>query len=345
MKILIIKLAKIGDVLLTTPLFSNLKAHFKDCKIHILVNYGTDGLLDSTLLDEVLILKREKNFFKKISSNLSLLFKIKKEKYDLVLGLSSHDRTAFLSLISGAKIRVGFNAFNFFTKLSYTHLTTYKDQHNIEQNLDALRILGIPIINKIVCAKRAESCKKLDNLPEKFIHCHFFSDFLFKCLDEEICAKIIDFIYNRYKITCVLTSSPNKMELQKLQNIKNLLNTQIINFTGNLSLDEVSLLNSKALAFIGVDTSIMHLSGANNTPAFGIFGPTLTSIWAIWDNCLQSSCINHKTSKHRIYTENLPCLPCGKKGCKNSGVSECLKDKLNIENLLKSLDSFLTPLV
>ena len=73
MKILIIKLNKIGDVLLTSPLFANLKAHFKDCQIDLLANAGTEGLVDSTLLRHIYCVQRPKNFFRRLQKALALL--------------------------------------------------------------------------------------------------------------------------------------------------------------------------------------------------------------------------------------------------------------------------------
>ena len=38
MKILVVKFRNIGDVLLTTPLFANLRAHFPSATIHAAIN-------------------------------------------------------------------------------------------------------------------------------------------------------------------------------------------------------------------------------------------------------------------------------------------------------------------
>jgi len=45
MKILVIKLRNIGDVLLTTPLIKNLRIHYPDATIDMLVNEGTEEMV------------------------------------------------------------------------------------------------------------------------------------------------------------------------------------------------------------------------------------------------------------------------------------------------------------
>lgn len=353
MKILIIKLNKIGDVLLTSPIFENLKAHFgENCQIDMLINAGTEGLLDSTLLNTVYLLKRPKEIFSRLKSDISLLFSLKSQKYDIVFGLTGGERTAFSAFFSGAKVRVGIPPVSFWSKNLYTHkITPYKPQHNIESNLDALRLLKIPILSKCVHPKIAKDSIKLQNLPKKFIHCHFFSDWNFKCLEDSFCANLIDFITQTYKIPCILTASPNANEIKKIQIIQEKCTSNPIIFAGNLLLEEVALLNSKAQAFIGVDTSIMHLSAANDTPTFAFFGPSFTQVWAPWDNTLQDSTYNNQKDgiqqkgKHYIYQEKMDCIPCGKAGCNDNQKSDCLLNKLNHQSALQALQNFLNPIL
>ena len=74
MKILIIKIAYIGDVLLTTPLFYNLKQHYgESCTLDILVNEGTQGILSMQYLNTIHTLKRSRKKLQRIKDDLKLL--------------------------------------------------------------------------------------------------------------------------------------------------------------------------------------------------------------------------------------------------------------------------------
>ncbi|MDE5603592.1 MAG: glycosyltransferase family 9 protein, partial [Helicobacter sp.] len=133
MKILIIKLRNIGDTLLITPLFKNLKAHFGETSIlDVLVNDGTEGILSHQNIRKIYTLKRQTKKFQKLQDEINLLKAIRSEKYDMVIGLTNGQRSAFLSFISGAKTRVGFPPKTFWAKYFYTHNLKEKHQHTIE---------------------------------------------------------------------------------------------------------------------------------------------------------------------------------------------------------------------
>jgi len=117
------------------------------------------------------------------------------------------------------------------------------------------------------------------NLEEKnFIHFHPVSRWFFKCIEDELSAKIIDFIESELNLKVIITSAPDENELKKIKNILKLTKSKPINLAGELSLKETSALNKRALAFVGIDTAIMHISASNDTPTLAFFGPTYTFI-------------------------------------------------------------------
>ena len=84
-----------------------------------------------------------------------------------------------------------------------------------------------------------------------------------------------------------------------------------------------------AKLFIGVDTAIMHISAANNTPVFAFFGPSGADQWGPWDNTLISSTYNKRNGlqamgMHKVFAESRVCQPCGKDGCNGTKISDCL---------------------
>ena len=147
-----------------------------------------------------------------------------------------------------------------------------------------------------------------------------------------------------------MTAAKDSRESKKLQNILKLCHSKPLYFDGTLTLPEVSLLNSKALAFVGVDTGIMHLSAANNIPTFAFFGPSVVTIWGPWDNDLDSSTYNKQNGiqqmgKHFVYQEDFDCIPCGRAGCNDTKISDCLLSKLNQQKALSYLLDFLNNII
>jgi heptosyltransferase-3 len=338
MKILVMKFRNIGDVLLITPLIENLKRNYPDSIIDVALNEETKEMITlNPNVNKIHSYPRNKikklPLIKKIKSELSFIFKIRKEKYDMVINLTKGDRGAFISLFSGAKTKVGFiqegiskRAFNYSLPLKQGM------KHTLEWDLDALRVLNKEIFTKKVSIYESEEDKQFIenlNLPNEFVHFHPVSRWLFKCIKDDISAQIIDFIQDELNIPVIITAAPVKEEIEKVESILKLCKSNPINLTSKLSLKQTSALNKKAKFFVGVDTAIMHISAANNIPVIAFFGPSGAFHWGPWDNNLNESEYKNRNGyqemgKHKVIQHSLECAPCGQDGCNGSKISDCL---------------------
>lgn len=351
MKVLILKFRNIGDVLLSTPLIKNLKIHYPDAQIDFSINKGTEAMLTlNPNLNNLIIYDREKikplSIFKKIWHELQFIRILKKEKYDIVINLTSGDRGNIIAWYLNAPLRVGYsNKVWLFRKVFNKELPEQKLRHTLEASLDPLRVLNIPISNKsveIFWNQKDEQIvnHELENI-NNFIHIHAVSRWLFKCISDITMAQLIDFCEINLGFKVVLTSSNENHELQKIKNILSHVRSNPINLAGKFSLKQVAALNKKSQLFIGVDTSIMHISAANNTPTLAFFGPSGACHWGPWDNSLMRSGYekingNQTMGKHRVISESRFCQPCGQDGCNGSKVSDCLMS-LDFKNIKKNI--------
>lgn len=347
-KILIMKFRNIGDVLLVTPLISNLKYHFPDALIDVALNKGTEEMITlNPNVNDIIIYDRQRikslNPIQKLFEEVKFGFDIKANHYDLVINTTKGDRGNFIALISKAQTKIGYRSKNIFLKHVFDFLLPLnKHRHMVDIGLDSMNILNLPVIHKKVeIFWNDDNKNKVDNLlpDNQFIHIHPVSRWFFKCIDDRTMAKIIDYCINTLKKEVILTAAPVNKELDKIKSILNYCESKPINLSGKLSLKETAYLNSKARYFIGVDTSIMHISAANSTPVLAFFGPTAAYHWGPWDNDLYDSQYtqtkgNQKMGKHTILQKNWDCVPCLRDGCNGSKISDCLI-QLNIEKILK----------
>ncbi len=346
MRILIIKFRNIGDVLLSTPLIKNLKLNYPSSLIDFALNEETKEMIEDNLdINEILSYKRDKikslPFFKRALYELKFAKKIRDKKYDIVINLTEGERGAFYALFSGAKIRVGIPPKKGILKNAYTHaLPKPWSKHICEASLDALDALELKKFEtKVYVFSNKES------RYENFIHIHPVSRWMFKCVKDEIMAKIIDFLELDLKERVILTAAPQKKEIDKINSILSLCKSSPINLSGKLSLKETIALNKKAKLFIGVDTAIMHIAAANNIPTIAFFGPSSSKNWGPWDNEEQKNryLLNkgiQRSKNHTVIQKNWDCIPCKKDGCNGSKISDCLMDfdfDLIKEEILKRL--------
>jgi len=246
MKILLLKFRNIGDVLLITPLISNLKLFYPDAQIDVALNSGTQDMVRlNPNISKVLVFERaqikSQNVISKIWSECNFFYSFRKKKYELVINLTEGDRAGFISLLTNAKIRLGYLSSNWLLRSAYTQFLPKQDfRHTIETNLDPLKVLKIPIKSKKVDIFWKDSDdqtidKELSNIDE-FIHIHPVSRWLFKCIEDQTMAKIIDFCEYELRIRVVLTADSNIYEIGKIESILNYCSSNPLNLSGKLIL-------------------------------------------------------------------------------------------------------------
>jgi heptosyltransferase-3 len=336
MKILVIKFRNIGDVLLTTPLIKNLKLHYPDASIDMVVNKGTESMItNNPNINEIFVYDRK--YYKSLPKLKRIIeeFKFLRsfKNYDMVINATEGDRGAFIAKFSNAKTKIGYPVKKNWYLKNVFDLEMPKPElirHIVDNNLDAVRVQNLEVLEKKVeIFWKKEDEKKIDELNlDEFVHIHPVSRWLFKCIKDEIMAEIIDFIESKGK-KVVLTASPDEKEIKKVQSILSFTKSNPINLSGKLSLKEVAYLASKSKLFVGVDTAIMHMAAAVNTPVVAFFGPSGAFNWGPWDNKLMKSGYTQKNGiqkmgKHIVIQHNWDCIPCGKDGCNGSKISDCL---------------------
>ncbi len=115
-KVLCIQLKQIGDVLMTTPSIRALKKSNPSAEIHILTQSPSDQIYQYNPNICKIIKVPKKPGFKNV---LEMVKQLRKEKYSIVIDFLGLPKTALLSRLTGAKIRIGFNLRG--RSLFYTH--------------------------------------------------------------------------------------------------------------------------------------------------------------------------------------------------------------------------------
>jgi len=140
-RILVIKLRYVGDVLLATPLLSRLRESFPKAHLAMLVNPGTDDVVrDHPALDEVLVLERGN-----LARQWRFVRNLRKRQFDLVIDLTDADRSALLSWLSSAPMRLGYNSEGRWRGVLYTQVVAadWFAMHTVRYHLKAMEALGL----------------------------------------------------------------------------------------------------------------------------------------------------------------------------------------------------------
>ena len=344
---LIIKLRHQGDVLLSSPAFSALKAYAPECEIDALVYSDTAPMLAlHPALARLHVIDRQnkgQGVFARIKAEWTLLKTLRQRRYDLIVHLTDHPRGAWLSRIcrpacSVARKRGGRGKW---WARSFTHLyrgPLQSPRHTVEQNLDALRRIGIfpePDARSLTLVAGTAAEQRVDQLlaeigadSSPFIHIHPASRWFFKCWTTERMARLIDRLHDEgHRI--VLTAAPSDDEMAMIAALQQTLKRPALSLAGQLSLKELAALTARARLFIGVDSAPMHIAAAMGTPMVALFGPSGDKEWGPWG------------VPHRIVASDVhPCRPCGIDGCGGGKVSDCLAN-LPVDRVYRAVQELL----
>ena len=164
-KILVTRTDRIGDVVLSTPVFKSLKNSFPSVSISVLVRpYTKDIVTNNPNIDEVIIYDPEGEH-RTISGLLKLAKEIEKRNFDTALILFLDFKVGLLTYLSKISRRIGPG-----TKLAQIFLTDrikqYRskvDRHEADYNLELAEIIGAKPIRQSEIYIPDEITKRVDN--------------------------------------------------------------------------------------------------------------------------------------------------------------------------------------
>lgn len=336
--ILIIKLRYIGDVLLTTPVIRCVRENFPEAQISVLVNKGTeDTILHNSDINEILLIDRGEvkgeNILSRMRSQIKLALDIKRKGFDLVIDLTDGDRTAILSYISGARLRVGFNSENRIRGRLYNLVVRPEGvRHIVDYQLEAVRALGLKTDRPELVLdipeeyntyiKEALKGFNIDE-DEPYVVIHPGARWWFKCWPPEKYASLADRIQEELGIKVIITGG--KKEEEDIGRIISVMKTEPYSLLNKTTILQLASLIKRARLFIGNDNGPMHIASAIGTPVIALFGSSDPVIWGPWGD----------GRKIRVIYKGVDCSPCNHTGC-DRGEKNCTR-LITVEEVMEAV--------
>ena len=256
-KILIIKHGSLGDVISSTSAIYDIKNHFRDCKISILTTKNYQNFFkDSNLIDEILIDDR-----KNILRSISIVKKIIKLKFYMVIDLQNSQRTFFYEMIIRLFSRSKINGTGIFA----TH--RFKNNHKklssvIEGLSDQIELLNIKTSRK----------PYLDWLNNKSFDFNQLSNKRFFIINPGCSlknsqkkwpalnySKICSYLISKDILPIIIGYDQDRQDIKKIEKQE----PRVLNLLDKSPLDVVFQLSKKAIGAISNDTGPAHLIAAS----------------------------------------------------------------------------------
>ena len=328
--VLVIKLRYIGDVLLTTPFLRALRQGFPDAQVTMLVKPGTEDVLrHNPDVSEVICLPPAG-----MIAQVQFYRGLRARRFDCVVDFTDGDRSAFISRVTGAGLRVGFNREGRLRGCLYSHRVNaaYGATHMIEYHAMAFPSLGLPIQGgEPVLPLSGEDHEQAHRIQEtlslkrrQWIMIHPAARYWFKAWPPDRFAALAD-VFHEKGLHVVLVGSRNEqfLETEILKSAKR----PIASLIGKTSLLELAALMKRCRLFIGNDAGPMHVAAAVGCPVVALFGPSDPAVWG-------------PRGKHaRTIYKGLDCRECFHPGC-SRGEQSCMR-LITVQEVSEAAEEFL----
>jgi heptosyltransferase I len=331
-KILLIKLSAVGDVVHTLPVLNKLRRRYPHAHIDWLVTPAIGELLrHHPALDGVIAFTRDNSAppwaWEALSSYARLAATLRGAGYNLVVDLQCQSRTAFLSFVTGAPVRIGFDkerrevwansrkVSDDFRKhawqgaregawLFYTHhipLPTM-DVHVIDHYQSVGTLLGFDTGPTDFSFRIPQTAHER---IESLLHARGIAsarplviaprgNWQTKRWPDEKSAELArHFLQRGHRV--VLAGAPGERHVG--ESIARLA-PGVVDLTGETTISELAALLSRAAVCIAHDSGPLHLAVALGRPAVALFGPS-DPVWA-----------GPYHRDNAVVRADLPCSPC-----------------------------------
>jgi len=306
-KILIIRIDRIGDLVLSIPMIKSVRQSFPQAHLTVLVNPLTQGILKEALfVDEILLCEKG--------------LELRKYQFDLVFDLMDDYtlKTAILSFQTTAPYRAGFDVKGRGVFFNVKVKPPQDSTHFVDQMLELVKAAGGQVkdrslelpINSFADSAAAEFLEEEGICKEDLLICiHPCGHYATQRWLPERFAHLLDQLIQRHHAKIILMGS--KGEAAQIFNIKEKISKNVIPFIGH-PLEEWTALLRKADLLICNNSGILHMACAVKTPTISMMGPTLTPRWLPYGQ------------GHIVMRKDIPCISCNQGACK-SKTFDCMQ--------------------
>ncbi|MEO6693614.1 MAG: glycosyltransferase family 9 protein [Ignavibacteria bacterium] len=358
-KILIISLYFRGDVLFNTPSIKILKKLFPDSAIDVLVKSRSKDILKGNpdineliVFDNIKTADYNDSTGLMINEKLSLIKRIRKEKYDLCIDFTGKYSTGLIALLGGFKYSMGLNYNGFgFCYSKFVNIDTQNTIGHLSEKYSNIIKEGLSInvsewislntnsnkkceifISKSETEKANHYIKSL-NIPEDkpLICIQITAGWKAKEWSEKKYSELLTKLLSRdYSFVLIGSEEDKSINFRVLDSIS----PDLRKFYLSLPLKINAAVIRDSDVFIGSDSIGLHLAGAVNTPSIGIFGPTNPAF------------SNPAGEIHTIIYNKLYCSAsdssqyCTRNAGKTCATIDCIKN-ITPDQVMKSIDILL----
>ncbi len=290
-RILVIRRRYLGDIVLLSPFFRNLRLHWPEAKIALLAEPGylaVAGLIPE--VDETIALPTGAS----PGAWLRLGVALRKGKFTHVFDLDNRQKTALLARFTGAPVRIALHhetppqAPRCYTQIVFDPPALHEQRTISEYYLQALRAVDVPIATREVrLIPRASDIAKVAPLlgtavqragrqPAKIL-LHPGSRSSCRRWPAENFAAVCDRGQDELEAQFFLIGGPGEAEF--LREIQGRAKTHVVLLDRAFTVGQFAAIAAQCDALLCHDSGPMHVAAAVGTPVIALFGSQNVALW------------------------------------------------------------------
>ena len=281
-RILVVKLDHLGDVILATPVFSNLRQAYPNVELHALTGAWSRVVLERHP-DINKVLEYNSPAFCRtgrptsLKQTFQLYRQLRRQEYDLLVELRGDWRIVWFALLRITPHRLSRAALQIASKL---RLSRFSGTHETTRNLDVLRYMGIPASVQTATfsvttadekwASNFLATHKIDR-QDPLVAIHPGSPIPLKRWLPERYAELADWLIAQKRAQVLFVGVKNEIPI--ITEIQEFMRAGTVSIAGKTTLTQLASILHICNVFIGNDSGPMHLAAAVGTQTIGLYGP------------------------------------------------------------------------
>ncbi|NWG16538.1 MAG: WecB/TagA/CpsF family glycosyltransferase [Chloroflexi bacterium] len=289
-RVLVVQLADIGDLILSTPALAALRQARPDAHITLLAGaHAAPVVRGLPLVDDIFTLDRQA-----FNSSTALL---KPANLRRLFGLGRFDtvvyfhhftlrlgtfKFALIALAARAKRRIGLDNDRAWFLTDTLLDAGFGARHQAQYWLDLVGLLGADSTPRPAVVAADPLSPQLSTLFNSAlvvaIHPGSGGYSRARRWDAAGFAAVADALHDEYGAEIVLVGGPD----DDTASVKAAMRNEPLDLSGQTTLPQLAALLAKCRLFIGADSGVMHLAAAVGVPVVAVFGPSNAAAWGPW---------------------------------------------------------------
>jgi len=280
-RMLVIRLDRLGDVMLSTPVLEALRQHVPHAFIAMMVRSACREVVEGNpSVNEVIAYDKE-GAHRRVPATIRFARSLRRYEFDTALILHPTARSHWIPWLAGIPVRIGYRRKGAWL---LTHRLPHRKQegarHEAEYALQMLEIFGIQPqgLPRPVLAVAAKAARRIEALlagcavesRDRLVAIHPSASCVSKRWMPDRFAQVADRLILEQGIRVCLVAGP--ADVRYAEAVAHAMRQPVVNLAGQLGVAELAALLQRCRLLISNDSGPVHVAAAVGTPVVDIFG-------------------------------------------------------------------------